>query len=91
MKFQIIKLFENLYSVIGVYPMNEKGQAQMTTMVVGALVFLIVLLIFGKIYVTMNFTELFGEDIAGIIELLPWVLVGGAIIIVVLYAFGRFV
>lgn|GEM_PF-3292739 len=79
------------YSVIGVYPMEKKGQAQMTTMVVGALVFLIVLLIFGKIYVTMNFTELFGADIAGIIELLPWVLVGGAIIIVVLYAFGRFV
>lgn len=70
---------------------DQKGQAQMTTMVVSALVFLIVLLIFGKIFVTMNFTELFGEDIAGIIQLLPWVLVGGAIILVVLYAFGRFV
>jgi hypothetical protein len=54
-------------------------------------VFLIVLLIFGKIYVTMNFTELFGADIAGIVTLIPWVLVGGAIIIIVLYAFGRFV
>lgn len=71
--------------------METKGQAQMTTMVVGALVFLIVLLIFGKIYVTMNFTEMFGADIAGIIALIPWVLVGGAIILIVIYAFGRMV
>ncbi len=70
---------------------ETKGQSQMTTMVVGALVFLIVLLIFGKIYVTMNFTQLFGADVAGIIALLPCVLVGGAIIIIVIYAFGRFV
>lgn len=63
----------------------------MTAMIVGALVFLIVLLIFGKIYVTMNFTEMFGADIAGIIALIPWVLVGGAIILIVIYAFGRMV
>jgi hypothetical protein len=66
--------------------MGNRGQAQIAAVAIATLVFLIVLTIYGQVDTALN-KEPFTAGVRSLINLIPLVLVGSAIIGVVVVAF----
>ena len=66
--------------------MDNKGQLQIASVAIAVLVFLIVLTVYGSVSSALNFGA-FTTAVTSLINLLPLVLVGSAIIGVVVVAF----
>ena len=68
--------------------MNNKGQMAIATTAIAVLVFLIVLVVYGEVTNALNF-DVFSSSVQSLINLIPLVLVGGAIIGIVMLALVR--
>ena len=66
--------------------MNHKGQAQIMTVAIGALIFIIVMVVYSIVYAQMN-TSTFSVGVQNLIGLLPLVVVGTVIIGIIVIAF----
>lgn len=66
--------------------MNVKGQSAIAAVAIATLVFLIVLVIYGQVSSSLN-TSQFSSSVQSLIDLIPLVLVGAAIIGIVVVAF----
>lgn len=68
--------------------MGNKGQSQIAGIAIAALVFLIVLTIYGQVTSNLN-TAPFSSGVVALINLIPLVLVGSVLIGIVAFAFNR--
>lgn len=66
--------------------MEYKGQSAIAGVAIATLVFLIVLTIYGQVSTAMNM-DAFDAGVIGLINLIPLVLVGAAIVGIVVVAF----
>lgn len=66
--------------------MEQRGQAAIAAVAIATLVFLIVLTIYGQVQQSLNLA-VFSTGVQSLINLLPLVLVGAAIIGIVVVAF----
>jgi hypothetical protein len=66
--------------------MDYKGQSAIAGVAIATLVFLIVLTIYGQVSSSLN-TSVFSTGVVSLINLIPLVLVGAAIIGIVVVAF----
>lgn len=66
--------------------MEQKGQGNIQAVAIGALVFILVLAIYGSIAGSMNF-NIFGVAVVNLIGLIPLVLVGTVLIAILVNAF----
>ncbi len=66
--------------------MGNKGQAAISGVAIATLVFLIVLTIYGQVSSSLN-TAVFDAGVVSLIDLIPLVLVGSALIGIVAVAF----
>lgn len=71
---------------------NQRGQLNIASVSIAVLVFLIVLTVYGQFTSTQTNSalmngQLFGGGVVNLINLLPLILVGSAIIVVVVSAF----
>ena len=68
---------------------NDKGQTQIATIAIAALVFLIVLTVYGQVRSSLNLAP-FDAGTVNLINLIPLVLVGAVIIGIVVVALRFF-
>ena len=68
---------------------NDKGQTQIATIAIAALVFLIVLTVYGQVRSNLNLSP-FDAGTINLINLIPLVLVGAVIIGIVVVALRFF-
>jgi hypothetical protein len=68
------------------YLKEKAGQAAIATIAIATLVFLIVLVVYGEVSTALNFA-VFSTAVQSLINLLPLILVGGAIIGIVVVVF----
>lgn len=66
--------------------MDFKGQSAIAAVAIATLVFLIVLVIYGQVQTSLN-TDVFSSGVTNLINLIPLVLVGSAIISIIIVAF----
>ena len=66
--------------------MNAKGQSAIAGVAIATLVFLIVLTVYGQVSSNLN-TAVFSSGVTNLINLIPLVLVGAAIIGIIVVAF----
>jgi len=66
--------------------MNNKGQSAIAGVAIATLVFLIVLTVYGQVQANLNM-DMFGAGVINLINLIPLVLVGAAIIGIIVVAF----
>lgn len=66
--------------------MEFKGQSAIAAVAIATLVFLIVLVIYGQVQTSLN-TDVFSSGVTNLINLIPLVLVGSAIISIIIVAF----
>lgn len=65
---------------------SYKGQSAIASVAIATLVFLIVLTIYGQVQTSLN-TAVFSTGVQNLINLIPLVLVGSAIVGIVIVAF----
>jgi hypothetical protein len=65
---------------------NFSGQGAIAGIAIATLVFLIVLVIYGNVQTSLN-TAVFSSGVTNLIDLIPLVLVGSAIISIIIVAF----
>lgn len=66
--------------------MNSKGQTYIAAVAIAVLVFLIVLSVWGQVYASLNMA-VFSSGVQNLLNLIPLVLVGSAIVGTVVVAF----
>jgi len=66
--------------------MEFKGQSQIAGIAIAALVFLVVLVIYGQVQTAMNI-NVFGAGVQNLINLIPLVLVGSVLVGIIIMAF----
>ena len=66
--------------------MDYKGQSAIAGVAIATLVFLIVLTVYGQVQASLN-TSVFSAGVVNLINLIPLVLVGAAIIGIIVVAF----
>jgi len=66
--------------------MDDRGQSAISAVAISTLVFLIVLVIYGSVTASLN-TSVFDAGVVSLINLIPLVLVGSALIGIVAVAF----
>jgi len=66
--------------------MDNKGQSAIAGVAIATLVFLIVLTVYGQVSAQLN-TAVFSTGVVNLINLIPLVLVGAAIIGIIVVAF----
>lgn len=66
--------------------MDNKGQLNIAAVAIATLVFLIVLVVYGQVQSNLNTTP-FSSGVVSLINLIPLVLVGAAIIGIIVVAF----
>jgi len=66
--------------------MDYKAQSAIAGVAIATLVFLIVLVIYGQVQSSLN-TSVFSTGVTNLINLIPLVLVGSAIISIIIVAF----
>ena len=67
--------------------MDFKGQSAIAGVAIATLVFLIVLTVYGQVVYSLNASNVFTPGVVNLINLIPLVLVGAAIIGIVIVAF----